>query len=96
VLLTLSLFAININCIAASSIIYRIAAFGITPNRLAVLGANILMFINLIIITIRLFRYRTGRASIEDVGGSITALMPYYAVWAAIAAFAFPFIFRFS
>ncbi len=96
VLLALSLVAIVINCIAASSIIYRIAAFGITPNRLAVLGANVLMFINLIIITIRLYKYQKGSAEIEDVGSSITALMPWYAAWAVVVSFAFPFIFWFS
>jgi hypothetical protein len=96
VLMLLSLVAIVINCVAASAIVYRIAAFGITPNRLAVLGANVLMFINLIIITVRLFRYKASKAELEDVGSSITALMPWYAAWAAVAAFAFPFIFWFS
>jgi hypothetical protein len=43
IILLLSFEAIIINCIAISAIIYRLAVFGVSPNRIVVLGANLLM-----------------------------------------------------
>ena len=52
-IITLMLFALSIvtiivNGIALSAIIFRISEWGITPNRLAVLGSNILILLNLL------------------------------------------------
>ena len=96
VLIILSAEALIINLVALSAIVYRLFMFGVSPNRLAVLGANVLMFINLIIIAIKLLAYVRQNAKIEDVHNSMTALLPYYTIWAAIAAFSFPFIFWFK
>jgi hypothetical protein len=42
----LSFLTIILNCIALSAIVYRISAWGVSPNRLAVLGGNILIYKN--------------------------------------------------
>ena len=55
-LLALALTTIIVNGIALSAIMFRISEWGITPNRLAVLGGNVLILSNLIIVGISLFR----------------------------------------
>ena len=96
ILLVLSAEALIINLIALSAIVYRLFALGITPNRLAVLGVNVLMFVNLIAIGIKLWGYVKAKGDSESVHRSMTMMLPWYALWAAIAAFTFPFIFWFK
>jgi hypothetical protein len=96
VLLALSIEAVIINSIALSAIVYRLFAMGVSPNRVAVLAGNILMFANLILIAVQMFRYIKGKAGAESINKSMTGLLPWYAVWAAIAAFTFPFLFWFK
>ena len=50
-LFALSIVTVIVNGIALSAIVFRISEWGITPNRLAVLGGNILMLINLHVVT---------------------------------------------
>jgi hypothetical protein len=96
IILLLSLEAIIINSVAVSAIIYRLFVLGISPNRIAVLGANILMFANLILITIRLYMYIRNKTGIEALNKSMVAMMPYYTAWAVFISFIFPFIFWFK
>jgi hypothetical protein len=96
VLLFLSAEALIINLVALSAIVYRLFAFGITPNRLAVLGANVLMFINLIIIALKLFGYLRSKTDTQAVHRSMTMILPWYTAWAVIAAFVFPLVFWFK
>lgn len=96
IIILLSFEAIIINSVAISAIIYRLFLFGVSPNRIAVLGANILMFVNLIIITIKLFMYIRNKTGIEALNKSIIVMMPYYAAWAVFMSFIFPFIFWFK
>jgi hypothetical protein len=96
VLFLLSTVTVLINAIALSAIVFRIAEWGITPNRLAVLGSNSLMLLNLLFMTILLFRSLTRKSGIASVGRSIAAFLPVYAIWAAIVIFLFPLIFQFK
>ena len=50
ILFILSIITVIIDLIALSAIFYRLGTFGITPNRLAVLGSNILILGNLAIV----------------------------------------------
>lgn len=47
-LLSLSVVTLIVNGIALSVIVVRISEWGITPNRLAILGGNMLIFTNLL------------------------------------------------
>lgn len=95
VLFLLSAVTIVVNGIALSAILFRIAEWGITPNRLAVLGGNILMLLNLLFITVLLFRSLTKKSDIAAVGRSIAAFLPVYSIWVVIVVFLFPLIFGF-
>lgn len=95
-LFALALVAIIDNGIALSAIGYRLVEFGVTPNRLVVLGSNALIMVHLMLATKNLWGFLKGQNTIEQVEGSLTAYLPIYAIWAAIVSFVFPLIFQFS
>lgn len=96
ILFLLSTVTIIINGVALSAILFRIAEWGITPNRLAVLGGNVLMLANLLLIAILLFRSLTRKSDIAQVGRSIAAFLPVYGIWVLIVVFLFPLMFGFQ
>jgi len=96
ILFALSIVTVIVNGIALSAILFRISEWGITPNRLAVLGGNILMLTNLFIITFRLFKNLLKKADISEVENSISMFLPIYILWTIIVTFIFPIIFHFK
>lgn len=96
IILLLSAVTILVNGIALSAILFRISSWGVTPNRLAVLGGNLLFFINLIIITRQLYLQFKGKASRADsVEMAIAKFLPVYAAWTVVVTFLFPLVFGF-
>ena len=95
ILFALSIVTVIVNGIALSAILYRISEWGITPNRLAVLGGNILMLTNLLMVTFRLFKSVSKKGDISDVENSISVFLPIYILWTIIVTFIFPLIFHF-
>ncbi|AMM50693.1 membrane protein [Rufibacter sp. DG15C] len=96
VLALLSLVTILVNGIALSAILFRIAEWGITPNRAAVLGSNVLILINLLLVTAQLVRALSKRGDISGVGKTIATYLPIYCLWAIIVTFLFPILFGFK
>jgi len=92
-LFLLSAVTIIVNGIALSAIIFRISEWGISPNRAAVLGANLIILANLLIVSVRLFKVATAKREPETVGKAVSGFLPIYIVWAAIVTFGFPMIF---
>ncbi len=95
-LFILSVVTIVINGIALSAILFRISEWGITPNRLAVLGGNILILINLLLVTFRLFKAIKDGNEINKVENSIASYLPIYSLWTILVTFVFPVIFNFK
>ncbi|HSP82641.1 MAG TPA: hypothetical protein VLN72_02800, partial [Gillisia sp.] len=93
ILFLLSAVTIIVNGIAISAILFRIAEWGITPNRAAVLGANLLIFINLLMVIWQLYRVISKRTETYGVGKAIALFLPVYFIWAAIVTFLFPLFF---
>ncbi len=89
----LSLLTIIINGIALSAIVFRILELGITPNRMAVLGGNILIFINLIMVFFDLLKVVRKQSDSIKVEDSIAKYLPVYAVWAAVVVLIIPILF---
>ncbi len=96
ILFALSVLTIIINSIALSAILFRISAWGFSPNRTAVMGANFLILINLSLVTLQLYKVLSGKAEIAAVGRAIALFMPIYFFWTVIVTFVFPFIFGFK
>ena len=96
VLLLLSVVTIVVNGIALSAISFRISEWGITPNRVAVLGGNVLILVHLLIVTVMLFKTVTRKAPITEVGRAITLYLPVYFIWTVVVVFLFPLLFGFK
>ena len=95
ILLGLSALTIVINGIALTAILFRLQEFGISPNRIAVLGANLLILVNLSLVSYKLFRIVMNKGEIEDLEKSMTIMLPVYGIWACIVCFGFPLLFDF-
>ncbi|MDF2193746.1 hypothetical protein [Paraflavitalea sp. CAU 1676] len=96
ILLLLSIVTILVNGIALSAILFRISAWGFTPNRTAVLGSNVLMLGNLLLVTAQLFKMLSRKTDIDGVGKAISRYLPLYFAWAVIVTFLFPVLFGFK
>lgn len=96
VLLGLSVVTILVNLLALSAIIYRLADLGITPNRLAVLGANVLFLIHLVLTLKKLVGMVRGKINRDQVLSTIGNYLPVYIIWAGVVVVIFPLIFGFK
>jgi len=95
VLFLLTALTIIVNGIALSAIVFRITEWGITPNRLAVLGGNILIHTNLLLVSYKLLMTLLKKSELEDVEKLISIFLPVYGLWTVIVVFIFPLIFNF-
>ncbi len=95
-LFSLSVLTIIINGIALAAISFRLIEYGMSPNRIAVLGGNLLIFINLVLVSYKLFLASFKNAGIEEIERSIASYLPIYAVWTGLVAFLMPLLFQFK
>lgn len=95
-LFSLSILTILINGIALSAIAFRLFEFGLTPNRLAVLGANLLILVNLLLVSHSLLMNLRGKMGVEQVENRMALFLPVYAAWTALVTLTFPLLFQFS
>ena len=86
-------FALIIDTVALSAIVFRLSSYGITPNRLAVLGLNILIWANLIWIMLFYLRFLQNKIRLLAIQNAVTKYLPIYGLWAAFVTFTFPLIF---
>lgn len=95
VLFTLASVTILVNSLALHAISLRIVEFGWTPNRVAVLGSNILMLVHLLLVTKSLWFAFWDSAKASSVGLVLVKYLPVYLLWIAIVVFGLPFFFGF-
>lgn len=79
--------------VALWAIAARITEFGFTPNRVAALGENVILLVNLAWSAVLYVRFLTGRGSFERLERWQTDYIPVYAVWTAIVVVVFPPVF---
>ena len=96
ILLLLSVVTIIVNGIALSAILFRISELGVTPNRVAVLGGNVLILINLLLVAAQLFKVINNKKTIASVGNTIAKYLPVYVIWVILVTFLFPLLFGFK
>ena len=92
-LFILSIVTLLVDLVALSAIIYRLGEYGFTPNRTAVLGSNLLIFGNLVLIMIDLYKVRFKGSEIKNVELTIASYLPIYMTWTIFVTFGLPFIF---
>jgi hypothetical protein len=87
--------ALLVDAIALWAIAARISEFGFSPNRVAALGENLILLVNLAGAAVLYIRFLRGRGSFASVERWLTNYIPVYAVWAAIVVIVFPPVFRY-
>jgi hypothetical protein len=87
--------ALAADAVALWSIAARISEFGFTPNRVAALGENVILLVNLAWSAVLYIRFLRGRGTFPAIERWQTRYMPVYAAWAAIVVIAFPPLFAY-
>jgi len=85
-----------INLIALCAILYRFSEWGISPNRVVVTGANVLIFTHLIQIFKGYVSTLRTRNQGEDLINATVGFLPVYGVWAVIVMVVLPVLFQFE
>ncbi|MBI3004663.1 MAG: hypothetical protein HYY49_04520 [Ignavibacteriales bacterium] len=85
--------ALLVDAVALWAISARITEFGFTPNRVAALGVNVILLVNLAWSAVLYIRFLRERGSFTDLERWQTNYLPVYAVWAAIVVIVFPPVF---
>jgi hypothetical protein len=85
--------ALLADAVALWAIASRISEFGFTPNRVAALGENVILLVNLAWSAVLYLRFLRKRGSFTELERWQTNYIPVYAVWAAIVVIAFPPLF---
>ena len=87
--------ALLADAVALWAIGARITEFGLTPNRVAALGENVILLVNLVWSAVLYIRFLRGRGSFASLEKWQTDYVPVYALWAAIVVIAFPVAFAY-
>jgi hypothetical protein len=93
--LTLVVTALIVDVLALWAIGGRISSFGSTPNRVAALGENVVLLVNLTGAAFLYARFLRGRVAFSRLTQWQTFYLYVFAGWAAVVAFVFPPLFGF-
>ena len=88
--LLLVVCALVVDALALAAIAARISEFGFTPNRVAALGENLILLVNLTWSAWLYARFLRQRGSFAVLEQWQIAYLPVYAVWAAFVVVVFP------
>ena len=91
--LLLVVSALVVDGVALAAIAARISEFGFTPNRVAALGENLILLVNLAWTAWLYARFLRHRGSFAALERWQIAYLPVYAVWAALVVVVFPPVF---
>jgi hypothetical protein len=88
--LVLVVSALIIDVLALVAIAGRISDLGFSPNKVAALGENLILLVNLVWSAWLYFQFLRRRGSFADLERWQTAYMPVYGVWATAVVVGFP------
>jgi hypothetical protein len=91
--LLLVVSALVVDAVALAAIAGRISEFGFTPNRVAALGENLILLVNLVWSARLYARFLRHRDSFAVLERWQIAYLPVYSVWAAFVVVVFPVAF---
>lgn len=92
---TLVVCALLADAVALWAISARISEFGVSPNRVAALGMNLILLVNLAWSAVLYTQFLRGQGSFAALERWQTSYLPVYAGWAAIVVVVFPPLFGF-
>ena len=88
--------ALLADAVALWAIAARINEFGFTPNRVAALGENVILLVNLSWSAVLYLRFLKGSGSFSSLEKWQTDYLPVYGGWAALVVIVFPPLFQFN
>ncbi|HEX6396290.1 MAG TPA: permease prefix domain 1-containing protein [Steroidobacteraceae bacterium] len=94
--LVLVVSALLVDLLALAAIVSRISEFGFTPNRVAALGENLILLVNLAGTAWYYGRFVRHRAPFAGLERWQLAFLPIYSLWAALVVMVFPPLFDFA
>jgi hypothetical protein len=94
--IVLLISALLADAVALWAIAARISEFGFSPNRVAALGENVILLINLAWSAVLYIRFLRGRRSFAALERWQTDYLPVYTLWAAIVVVVFPPVFGYA
>ena len=94
--LVLVVCALLVDALALWAITARIAEFGSSPNKVAALGENVILLVNLGWSALLYTRFLSKRASFASLERWQTGYIPVYGIWAWIVVAIFPIVFKFQ
>jgi hypothetical protein len=93
--LLLVVCALLVDALALWAITARISEFGFSPNKVAALGENLILLVNLGWSAVLYARFLAGRVAFAQLERWQTAYLPVYALWAWAVVVLFPPVFGF-
>lgn len=94
--LLLVVSALLVDVLALTAIASRISEFGFTPNRVAALGENLILLVNLTVSAWHYGRFLTGRGAFHALEHWQVRYLPVYSLWASVVVTVFPPLFSFQ
>ena len=88
--------ALAVDVLVLVGMISRISEFGASPNKIASLGLNLILLVNLAGAAWLQLRFVTGATSFGRLERWQTAYVPVYLGWATVVAVVFPPVFAFA
>jgi hypothetical protein len=93
--LLLVVCALLVDALALWAVAARISEFGFSPNKVAALGENLILLVNLGWSAVLYARFLAGRVAFAPLERWQTAYLPVYALWAWVVVVIFPPLFGF-
>ncbi|MCC6773870.1 MAG: hypothetical protein IT360_21975 [Gemmatimonadaceae bacterium] len=90
----LLIVTLAIDLVALSAILFRLTSYGLTPNRVVVLGANLVVMTHLAWTCRAYLALIRGKGAADEIQRAVAGYLPVYAGWAALVAFVLPLLFR--
>jgi hypothetical protein len=88
--------ALVLDVIVLGAMIARIGDLGFTPNRLAALGLNLVLLVNLTWTAVLSWRFQTRRTTFLRLERWQTSYLPVFAVWTTAVVVVVPPLFNFT
>jgi hypothetical protein len=88
--------ALLLDVMVLGAMVARIGDLGLTPNRVAALGLNLVLLVNLATAAWLSIRFLTGRIAFHRLERWQTSYLPIFALWAATVVAVLPPLFAFA
>lgn len=87
--------ALAVDAVMLTAMLSRIAEFGLSPNKIAALGVNLLLLVHLVRAAWLTVEFLRGRRPFTALERWQTGYLPVYGAWAAVVVLVFPPVFGF-